>query len=246
MRVILPSRTAYNIDLKEEVVTFEMQELHKVIEVNIQQLAEELSAKLKRLQPEQRVIIGLVGYPGAGKSTVSAALVNAVNNLHNQTVASVVPMDGYHFSNEELESKGLLALKGVPDTFDASSFIVLLKELRKPAVKTVCCPKFDRSIEASIPDGIAIEPEHRLLVVEGNYLLLDKEPWNSIRDLLDEAWFLHADLNTILPRLVERHREGGRTESGIKTKMESTDIPNAHLIDKTKAFAHRVLDVRLD
>lgn len=206
------------------------------------ELVTELSENLKRLKEGERYMIGIVGYPGAGKSTVSEWLHHGVNDrLPGQ--AKVVPMDGYHRSNEWLEEKGLRALKGIPDTFDSAAFVALLQRLRATTDQNVYCPRFDRSIEASIPDDIVVTPEHKLCLVEGNYLLFDKDPWHKCKEYFDEVWFIDTTFDTIYPRLVERHIQGGKTPEGAKEKVESTDMPNARLIEKTRARASRIIKV---
>ena len=190
-----------------------------------------------------RYLLGLVGAPAAGKSTFSAQLVEAVNKKLGQEVSVVVPMDGYHYSNEELDRRGLKALKGIPATFDAQSFVELIKKLQVESKQSVFCPLFDRSIEASIENGIEIKPQHQIIVSEGNYLLLDETPWNELRNLFDEIWFIEATIETLMPRLLARHKAGGRNEEETRAKIESTDLPNAKLIESTKQRAHRVIRI---
>jgi pantothenate kinase len=219
-------------------------------QAEITALAQELVQRVVALRPGQRYILGITGYPGAGKSTVSEWIVDAVNQelrkhaAGDDTEAMLVPMDGYHLSNERLAELNLLPLKGIPDTFDAEGFVDLLRRLRTVTAENVYAPLFDRSIEASIQDAIAIKPQHKLCVVEGNYLLLETTPWDQCRQYLDEAWFLDVDIDTILPRLHERHLKGGRTPEAAKTKMESTDLPNARLIETTRKFAHKLINLQ--
>lgn len=188
-------------------------------------------------------MLGIVGYPGAGKSTFAAQLVNSINAVHGSEIAVVVPMDGYHFSNEELDKRNLLPLKGIPDTFDADGFVQLLKDLRSHPHDSVFCPRFDRTIEASIQNDIEVKPSNKIIVSEGNYLLLDKHPWNKLPEVFDEIWFINSSLEIIEPRLFQRHLDGGRDEETAKAKMNSTDLPNAKLIEATKYRANRVIDV---
>jgi pantothenate kinase len=216
-----------------------------ISQMTAEEIAKELHQKLENLKPEQRFMLGIVGYPGAGKSTAAHAIVESFNRLRGTEDAIVVPMDGFHLSNEELEKLDLLALKGIPETFDAAGFVELLRRLRN-GDGTVCAPLFERSIEASIQGALAIHPEHRLLVVEGNYLLLNDPPWNDIRSLLNEVWFIDTTLETVYDRLVERHKQGGRTEEGAIEKVQTTDMRNAHLIDGTKIFADRLIAVILE
>lgn len=197
---------------------------------------------LSRLPGRQRFILGITGYPAAGKSSISERLAKGVNRRIAGETAAVVPMDGFHYSNDKLQQMGLLELKGIPDTFDALGFVDLLKRLRHGTAEKVYCPLFDRSIEASIEDALIIRRWQRLCIVEGNYLLLDKEPWNKCREYCDEVWFLNTSIETILPRLYARHQQGGRTPESARAKVESTDLPNARLIEPTKQHATRLIE----
>jgi len=212
-------------------------------EATVQDLVAFLCGKLISLQPGQRYMLGVIGYPGAGKSTVSEWLVKGVNEQLANSPALVVPMDGYHFPNEKLKEMELLELKGIPDTFDAYGFIELLRNLRSTTERNVYCPLFDRSIEASIEDAIVIEPKHKLCIVEGNYLLLKKKPWDECRSYFDQVWFIDATFDTIMPRLLDRHMQGGRTPEGAKAKVETTDLPNARLIEQTRPYADKLIKV---
>jgi pantothenate kinase len=194
----------------------------------------------RRLQvPTDRFLLGICGAPGSGKSTLADWIINKWNRLHERQ-AVLLPMDGYHLSNEELVQKGLLPLKGIPETFAAASFLQKLAELRQFPEKTHFCPRFDRSLEASIEDAIEITPGHRLVVVEGNYLLLDTEPWRRVKDILDEIWFIEAEEELIFPRLVARHMKGGKNKKAAFAKVNSTDLPNARLVANGRSRATQV------
>lgn len=190
-----------------------------------------------------RYLLGLAGAPASGKSTFSAQLVDGINRKLNKDIAVVVPMDGYHFSNEVLDQMGLKPLKGIPSTFDAQGFVDLIKRLKSETNKSVFAPLFDRSIEASIENGIEIANHHEIIVSEGNYLLLNEKPWNELSNLFDEIWFIDATEEKLMPRLLARHKECGRNPEESKAKIESTDLPNAKLIDDTKSRADRVIDI---
>jgi pantothenate kinase len=202
---------------------------------------------MKKADGAGRFMLGIAGYPGAGKSTSAAALVEALNAAAGKEekapAAVVVPMDGFHRYNAELQALDLLPLKGVPASFDADAFVALLRRIKKAGTTgdTVTCPSFDRAIEEPAPDTISVRPQHKIIVVEGNYLLLDSAPWNEIPEILDEIWFIDCPLSQIEPRLLARHIAGGRDEAGARTKMESTDLPNAKLIEASRRRADRIV-----
>lgn len=182
-----------------------------------------------------RIILGIAGPPGAGKSTLAGEVVILVADR----VASVVaPLDGFHRSNEELEQLGLLPLKGIPDTFDAAGFVSLLEAVA--AGSDVSWPAYDRDRQEVVAGAIWITPKHRLVVVEGNYLLFDTAPWNRVAPLLDESWYLDVPQEVLIPRLVARHARD-RPEGAAIRKVVTTDLPNASLVEGTMGRATRVL-----
>jgi pantothenate kinase len=183
--------------------------------------------------PGQRRLLGIVGPPGAGKSTVAEALVASLGHL-----AVAVPMDGYHLAQEELERLGRAARKGAPDTFDSAGYVSLLRRLRQPvAGETVYAPAFRREIEEPIAGAIGVAPEVPLVVTEGNYLLLDQPHWRNVAGLLDEVWYLDVDDALRVQRLVARHVRHGRSPEAARAWVESTDDPNARLIAATRSKA---------
>jgi pantothenate kinase len=189
----------------------------------------------RALSPQSgRVLLGLAGVPGSGKSTVAEALVTALGP------ASVgVPMDGFHLPNEVLAARGLADVKGAPETFDREGFVALLGRLRtEPG--TVAAPRFDRAIEASVPDAIVVTPEHRLVVVEGNYLL----HWPDAHALLDEVWLVQAASEEArVTSLVARHESFGRTPAQAREWVKRNDEANARLVASGAALADRVVSV---
>ena len=181
----------------------------------------------------RRRILGLVGAPGAGKSTLAQAILDALPGK-----AVVVPMDGYHLANVELARLGRASRKGAEDTFDSAGFVALLKRLREPrADEIVYAPMFRREIEEPIANAIPVAPEVPLVITEGNYLLLDHGHWKAVRPLLDEVWYVNVDADLRRERLVNRHISFGRDEHAAKAWVESTDEPNAVQIDSTRERA---------
>jgi pantothenate kinase len=183
----------------------------------------------------RRVLIAVVGAPGAGKSTLAEALVDALGSR-----AALVPMDGFHYSQRILEQLGRSQRKGAPDTFDTDGLASLIARIRT-ATAPIYAPTFDRTIEEPIAAATVIPTEADIVVVEGNYLLLDG-PWAPLRPLFDESWFLRVPSAVRFERLVQRHMRFGRSESAARAWAEHVDQPNARLIESTSALA----DLRLD
>jgi len=188
----------------------------------------------------QRRLLGLVGAPGSGKSTLAQALLHALPGR-----AQVVPMDGFHLANIELRRLGRADRKGAPDTFDGAGYVALLRRLREQrGDEIVYAPEFRREIEEPIAGAIAVLPETRLVITEGNYLLLDNGPWAGAASLLDEVWYVDVDDVLRRERLVRRHEQFGRSRAEALAWVEQTDEPNARRIAATRGRAQHV--VRLD
>ena len=151
----------------------------------------------------RRRLLGITGAPGSGKSTLAAALADALGSGR----AVVVPMDGFHLAQAELERLGRAGRKGAPDTFDQSGFVALLARLRQAAEPVTYAPQFRREIEEPVAGALPVPREVPLVIVEGNYLLVDDGPWAAVRDLLDECWYVEVDEAARMDRLVARDRK---------------------------------------
>ncbi len=172
-----------------------------------------------------RVLLGITGAPGAGKSTLAERLAAAVPG------AVVVPMDGFHLADAELTRRGLIGRKGAPETFDAWGYAALLRRLRLAPDHEVLAPSFDRELEQPLAGAIAVPPQTRLVITEGNYLLLDRPEWQSARGELDEVWHLRIDDEVRRTRLVARHIEFGKSPAGAAAWVDRVDEPNARLVE---------------
>ncbi|MFF7359368.1 nucleoside/nucleotide kinase family protein [Streptomyces sp. NPDC008125] len=210
-----------------------------------------LAARARSLiVPGRRRILGIAGPPGAGKSTLAAALVEELAGT-----AVLVPMDGFHLAGAELERLGRAARKGAPDTFDAAGYAALLRRLREagsggaPAHaatggETVYAPAFDRALEEPIAGSVAVEPGVPLVVTEGNYLLHDEGPWAPVRGLLDEVWYLDVRPDVRVRRLVDRHVRFGKPRPYAERWVAGPDEANARLVEAGRARADLVVGPR--
>ena len=195
----------------------------------------ELLRHLQQLASGPRRLLGLVGPPGCGKSTLSALMAHSLG-----AQAQVVPMDGFHLAQVELQRLGRAQRKGAPDTFDAAGYAALLRRLRQqPAGEVVYAPDFRREIEEPVAGALPIQADTPLLIAEGNYLLLDEDGWAPVAALLDEVWYLQVDADLRLDRLCQRHQQFGRSQAEALAWIAATDEPNARRIEATRARATR-------
>ncbi|MCW2540544.1 MAG: nucleoside/nucleotide kinase family protein [Frankiales bacterium] len=184
-----------------------------------------------------RVIVGIAGPPGVGKSTVAASLAEQYEG------AMVVPFDGFHLSNQVLRDLGRGSRKGAPDTFDLAGYRDLVQRLRANEDDVVYAPVFRREIEEPVAAGIAVDRSVRVIIVEGNYLLLEQPDLRTARDLLDEAWYLELDDETRRQRLIARHIRFGRSAQAAHDWAVGTDEANARVIRAARSAADVIVRV---
>ena len=199
-----------------------------------------LIARARELaRPGERAILGIVGPPGGGKSTLAARLVEALG-----ADAVLVPMDGFHLAQKELVRLGIRDRMGAPDTFDARGYVALLERLRA-ARETVYAPEFRRPPEEPIAGAIAVPPEVPLVVTEGNYLLVADGGWAGVRPLLDEAWYVDMDEATRLRWLIARHVEFGKAPEEAEAWVMRSDQANAAVVAATRDRADIIVRLAL-
>ena len=183
-----------------------------------------------------RLVIGVAGAPGAGKSTLASAVAARLcASLGDADAAVVLPMDGFHLTKAELSAfpdpAAAFARRGAPHSFDAASFVDAVRSVATPGTGA-SLPSFDHGVGDPTPGGLRIEPAARVIIVEGNYLLLSDPPWCRLRDhrLLHETWFVDVTLETTSCRLFQRQTGDGVPPDVSRGRIDANDAPNALLV----------------
>ena len=193
-----------------------------------------------------------------GKTTLSQIVTQALNARHathhlgTEPIAAFVPMDGYHLTRAQLSAmpdpSTAHARRGAEFTFDGPSFLKLVKALREPLAKTIFAPSFDHAVKDPKENDIAIQPGHRIVVFEGNYVVLDKEPWREAAGLMDERWFVEVDFEVARRRLVGRHVKAGiaRDDEEAGKRADENDLVNGKQIVENRVMVDEVVVSRDD
>ena len=190
------------------------------------QTAEDVAARIvERAGDRRRIVVGLAGAPGAGKSTLSERLLAALPAGE----AALVPMDGFHFDNAVLDAMGLRQRKGAPETFDCAGLAATLRRIRS-GEGDVAVPVFDRQADLARAGAAIIPADARFVLVEGNYLLVDRAPWSELAPLFDLTIFIDVPIAELERRLLARWTDLGRSEEAARAWVEGNDLPNARLV----------------
>ncbi|KAK0651568.1 P-loop containing nucleoside triphosphate hydrolase protein [Cercophora newfieldiana] len=211
------------------------------MEDQVSRLVDKAWNRFLETAPNKRLLIAISGIPGSGKTTLSEILTNALNTRHatlhpsSPPLAAFVPMDGYHLTRAQLDALPdpvtAHARRGAEFTFDGDGFLRLVEALRAPLTAesgTVYAPSFDHAVKDPKEGDIAVGVEQRVVVFEGNYVLLDKEPWSRAAALMDLRWFVEVDPAVARVRLARRHVTAGIVDSleeGNRRAVEN-DLPN--------------------
>ncbi|KAK7751872.1 hypothetical protein SLS62_006173 [Diatrype stigma] len=228
------------------------------MEEQVTRLVDKAWEKFQQTPQDRRLLIAIGGIPGSGKTTLSQKVATALNarhaTLHPETpvtegtasVAAFVPMDGYHLTRAQLAAMPdpvqAFARRGAEFTFDGPAFLRLVEALRVPLTgasggAVVRAPSFDHAVKDPRPDDIAILPRHRIVVFEGNYVCLGREPWRSAAALMDERWFVDVPFDVARRRLVRRHVAAGiaRDADEAARRADENDLVNGRLIVEERA-----------
>ena len=188
-----------------------------------------LTEHLLRTQGTRRRLVAIAGAPGSGKSTFAQALARTLNAA-SPGMAAVLGMDGFHLDDGVLIARGHHARKGAPHTFDVAGLDALLGRLCADDGSDVAIPVFDRELEIARAGAAILESSVRLVVVEGNYLLLDAPDWRALQRHFDLTIRLDVPHDVLVDRLTRRWQGYGLDPDEVRTKLEGNDLPNARLV----------------
>lgn len=200
----------------------------------------ELADHLRERSKDRRTICAIAGAPGSGKSTAAAALCDALN-AKQSGIANVLPMDGYHYDDLYLEPAGLRPRKGAPETFDVAGLQHMLARLRADDEEQIAVPVFDRTLEIARAGARLIHSSARIILVEGNYLLVDALPWWGLRRFFDVTVMIEVPEPVLRDRLRARWEGYDLAEDEIAQKLDANDLPNGRFVRDRSGPPHYVI-----
>lgn len=203
--------------------------------------AEQFIAELRPLAlSHRRRIVAIAGPPASGKSTLAALVVDTFNDEQAGT-AALVGMDGFHLDNQLLDARDQRSRKGAPFTFDTGGLTSTLRRLRANDEASVVLPVYDRALSVARGGAVEVASSVPLVVVEGNYLLLDESPWRGLSSLFDVTAYLEIEERVLEQRLVDRWETHGLTPAQGREKIDGNDLPNARYVAANSRPAHHVI-----
>jgi len=211
----------------------------------------QLAARARGLLAHRdRAVLGITGAPGAGKTTLVELLLAALHDappeegMDGDAWVAHVPMDGFHLADVQLDRLGLRHRKGAPETFDATGYRAILSRiLDDDPAEVVYVPGFERVLEQPLAAAIAVLPEARLILTEGNYLLLDDGAWPQVRAAMTEVWYVDLPDDVRRRRLVDRHVAFGKTPEAAREWVDRSDEANAALVQAVRSAADYVVEL---
>ncbi|KAL4763220.1 kinase-related protein [Aspergillus foveolatus] len=219
------------------------------MESQVARLVDKIWEKFQNTPENARLLIAVSGIPGSGKTELAITMAKRINEKHGaqngDLIAAAIPMDGYHLTRAQLaqmpDPEYAAARRGAAFTFDGEKFLALVRALREPLTpktQTLHAPSFDHAVKDPVDNDIPIEAARRVIFFEGNYLSLNKEPWNSAAKLMDELWFVDVDFDTARQRLIKRHVKAGiaKDEADAEKRANENDLVNGR----------EIVDCRLD
>ncbi|KAI0206049.1 P-loop containing nucleoside triphosphate hydrolase protein [Astrocystis sublimbata] len=230
----------------------------------VTRLVDKAWARFQETPADRRFMIAIGGIPGSGKTTLSQMVTQALNARHADLspgakdgvpIAAFVPMDGYHLTRAQLSAlpdpTRAHARRGAEFTFDGAAFLTLVKALREPLTASsgkILAPSFDHAVKDPKNDDIVIDPGNRIIVFEGNYVVLEKDPWREAAALMDERWFVDVDFEVARRRLVARHVKAGiaSDEEEAGKRADENDLVNGRQVVENRTHVHEVVVSRDD
>ncbi|CAK7215493.1 hypothetical protein SBRCBS47491_002500 [Sporothrix bragantina] len=204
------------------------------MEAEVDRLARKTLDDLAAKGPSYRFLVGIAGVPGSGKTTLGAAVAAGINNLSaDGDIARAIPMDGFHYSRAHLAAmpnpQEAIHRRGAAFTFDAEGFLDLVQRLRRHPHDTVLAPSFDHALKDPLADAVAIPPTARIVLIEGNYIALNRSPWKEAAAVMDRLWYVDTPADVAVARLARRHLASGivADEKEAWERASGTDGLNA-------------------